>query len=251
MEFNAKRVSEEIILWIREWFNENGPDCKAVIGISGGKDSTVVAKLCVEALGKERVVGVMMPKHIQDDIADSKRVCKFLDIESHIVDIGPAYDALRKSVIEDTDLEDLSVQATTNLPPRLRMATLYAVSQSKNGRVANTCNLSETILSWETRWGDAVGDFAPIVKLTVEEVKAIGHYLGLPSELVDKTPSDGLCGSSDEDKMGILYKDADNYIRRNIVTEQVKEKVDSRANTYRFKRRPIPCYEPGLPCYVD
>lgn len=248
--FQVDIITEEIITFIREWFDKNGKDCNAVVGISGGKDSTVVAALCAKALGKDRVIGVMMPNRIQDDIDDSKKVCEVLGIKQFTVDIGDAYDGLIKSVIKGTSLDKLSDQTLINAAPRIRMATLYAVSQSMNGRVINTCNLSETLLSWETRWGDAVGDVAPIVRLTVEEVKAIGHYLKLPKELVDKIPSDGLCGASDEEKMGIKYKDADNYIRRNIVDDDIKAKIDERVNAYEFKRNPIPYYDPELPMYV-
>lgn len=251
MYFDVEKTTKALIAWIKEWFDENGPDCNAIIGISGGKDSTLVAKLCVEALGKDRVIGVMMPNHIQDDIEDSKQVCKLLNIKNFTIDIGKAYDGAVESIKEGTGLNELSTQTMVNLAPRIRMSTLYAVGQSMNGRVANTCNLSETLLSWETRWGDAVGDFAPLAKLTVEEVKRIGHYLDLPSNLVDKTPSDGLCGASDEIKMGILYQDADNYIRRNTVKDDVKAKIDQRVNTYRFKRMPIPYFEPGYKCFVD
>lgn len=249
--FDVKRVTNELIQWIRDWFDENGKDCNAIIGISGGKDSTVVAKLLVEALGKDRVIGVLMPNHIQDDIIDSHRVCDLLGITNYTVDIGSAYDALLTNIHLRTDIDEFTQQTITNLPPRLRMTTLYAIGQSKNGRVVNTCNLSETLLSWETRWGDAVGDFAPIVNLTVEEVKAIGHYLGLPSDLVDKTPADGLCGSDDETKLGLRYQDMDDYIRRNIVSDELKFKIDTRVKFYEFKRKPIPCYDPQLPNFVE
>ena len=249
-KFDVEKVTKEIISWIREWFDENGKDCNAIIGISGGKDSTVVAKLLVEALGNNRVIGVMMPNHIQDDFNDSIRVCKLLDIVNYTVDIGVAYDALLNNIHFRTDIDEFSDQTLINLPPRLRMSTLYAIGQSKNGRVVNTCNLSETLLSWETRWGDAVGDFSPIVNLTVEEVKAIGHYLGLPADLVDKIPADGLCGSDDETKLGMKYQEVDDYIRRNQVNEDLKEKIDSRVKFYEFKRKPIPAYDPKLPNHV-
>lgn len=249
-EFNAEVITKEIIQWLKDWFEVNGKDCNAIIGISGGKDSTVVAALCAEALGKDRVVGVMMPNHVQDDINDSKRICEFLGIKHYTVNIGAAYDGILAALAEGTDIGTPSDQTIINLPPRLRMSTLYAVGQSMNGRVLNTCNLSETLLSWETRWGDAVGDVAPIVNLTVEEVKAIGHYLGLPADLVDKTPADGLCGSDDETKLGMKYQDVDNYIRRNQVTPELKERVDSRVKFYEFKRKPIPSYNPDLPNYI-
>ena len=250
MEFNAEKVTKDLIQWLKDWFEVNGKDCNAVLGISGGKDSTVVAALCVEALGKDRVIGVLMPNHIQDDIDDSHKVCEYLGIKNYTIDIGPAYDAIINSLNTQTDIPEISRQTIENLPPRLRMSTVYAVIQSMNGRVMNTCNLSETLLSWETRWGDAVGDVSPLVNLTVEEVKAIGHYLNLPAFLVDKTPADGLCGSDDETKLGMKYQEVDDYIRRNKVTPEMKEKIDKRVKFYEFKRSPIPSFNPGMPNYI-
>lgn len=199
--FDAKKVKNEIVQWIKDWFNENGKGCCAVVGISGGKDSSVVAALCVEALGKDRVFGVLMPQGEQSDIDFSYKLVRHLDINNCIVNIGDTISTLTNEVKPKLN-NQWSKQTSTNLPARIRMATLYAVSQTINGRVANTCNLSETLLSWETRWGDAVGDFSPLSDLTVEEVKAIGFELGLPKELIEKVPSDGLCGSTDEDALG-------------------------------------------------
>ena len=258
--FDAKKVKNEIVEWIRNWFEQNGKDCMAVVGISGGKDSSVVAALCVEALSKDRVIGVLMPNGHQSDITDAYKLCKLLNIKSIEVNIketvDSVYDAIRYGVYDDTrqgfDELNISVQSRINLPPRIRMATLYAISQSVNGRVANTCNLSETLLSWETRWGDAVGDFAPISDLTVEEVKAIGYELGLPNELIEKIPSDGLCGSTDEDALGFKYSVMDRYIRTGEIDDKdIKKKIDNRVEKYRFKRMPIPYYKTGMERYVD
>lgn len=258
--FDAKKVKNEIVEWIRDWFEQNGKDCMIVVGISGGKDSSVVAALCVEALGENRVIGVLMPNGHQSDITDAYKLCKLLNIKSIEVNIketvDSVYDAIRYGVYDDTrqgfDELNISVQSRINLPPRIRMATLYAISQSVNGRVANTCNLSETLLSWETRWGDAVGDFAPISDLTVEEVKAIGYELGLPNELIEKIPSDGLCGSTDEDALGFKYSVMDRYIRTGEIDDKdIKKKIDNRVEKYRFKRMPIPYYKTGMERYVD
>ena len=236
--FDAKKVKNEIVEWIRNWFEQNGKDCMAVVGISGGKDSSVVAALCVEALGKDRVIGILMPQGEQSDIEYSKMLVDFLDITRITCNIEGAVNEVLDSfegVVSPTP------QTTTNLPARIRMATLYAISQSVNGRVANTCNLSETLLSWETRWGDAVGDFAPISDLTVKEVKAIGYELGLPNELIEKIPSDGLCGSTDEDALGFKYSVMDRYIRTGEIDDKdIKKKIDNRVEKYRFKRMPIP-----------
>lgn len=258
--FDVKKATNDCIQWIKDFFEKNGKDCMAVVGISGGKDSSVVAALCVEALGKDRVIGVLMPNGHQSDITDAYKLCKLLNIKSIEVNIketvDSVYDAIRYGVYDDTrqgfDELNISVQSRINLPPRIRMATLYAISQSVNGRVANTCNLSETLLSWETRWGDAVGDFAPISDLTVEEVKAIGYELGLPNELIEKIPSDGLCGSTDEDALGFKYSVMDRYIRTGEIDDKdIKKKIDNRVEKYRFKRMPIPYYKTGMERYVD
>ena len=241
--FDAKKVKNEIVEWIRNWFEQNGKNCMAVVGISGGKDSSVVAALCVEALGRERVVGVLMPNHFQDDISYSHRLCAHLEIKNYTIDVGVAIGALLNNIhYRATDI-DISNQTTTNLPARIRMATLYAISQSVNGRVANTCNLSEDWVGYATKYGDAAGDFSPLSQLTVTEVKAIGRELGLPSELVDKTPTDGLCGKTDEDNLGFTYAELDAYIRDGIEpSEDVKAKIDSMHEKNLFKLQLMPSF---------
>lgn len=249
--FDVKKATNDCVQWIKDFFEKNGKDCMAVVGISGGKDSSVVAALCVEALGKDRVLGVLMPQGEQPDIDYSRMLVDHLGIDSCVVNIGNTVRTLKHEI--KPQLEDRwSKQTSTNLPARIRMTTLYAVSQTVNGRVANTCNLSETLLSWETRWGDAVGDFAPISDLTVEEVKAIGYELGLPNELIEKIPSDGLCGSTDEDALGFKYSVMDRYIRTGEIDDKdIKKKIDNRVEKYRFKRMPIPYYKTGMERYVD
>lgn len=238
--FDAKKVKNEIVEWIRNWFEQNGKDCMAVVGISGGKDSSVVAALCVEALGKDRVIGVLMPQGEQSDIEYSKMLVDFLDITRITCNIEGAVNEVLESfqgVVSPTP------QTTTNLPARIRMATLYAISQSVNGRVANTCNLSEDWVGYATKYGDAAGDFSPLSQLTVTEVKAIGHELGLPSELVDKIPTDGLCGKTDEDNLGFTYAELDVYIRDGIEpSEEVKTKIDSMHEKNLFKLQPMPSF---------
>lgn len=253
--FDAKKIKNEIVEWIRNWFEENGKDCNAVVGISGGKDSSVVAALCVEALGKNRVIGVLMPNGHQSDITDAYKLCELLNIKSIEVNIketvDSVYDAIRYGVCDDTrqgfDELNISVQSRINLPPRIRMATLYAISQSVNGRVANTCNLSEDWVGYATKYGDAAGDFSPLSQLTVTEVKAIGRELGLPSELVDKTPTDGLCGKTDEDNLGFTYDTLDRYIRTGeIDNEDVKAKIDSMHEKNLFKLQLMPSFYPNF-----
>ena len=238
--FDVKKVKNEIVEWIRNWFEQNGKDCMAVVGISGGKDSSVVAALCVEALSKDRVIGVLMPQGEQSDIEYSKMLVDFLDITRITCNIEGAVNEVLESfegVVSPTP------QTTTNLPARIRMATLYAISQSVNGRVANTCNLSENWVGYATKYGDAAGDFSPLSQLTVTEVKAIGRELGLPSELVDKTPTDGLCGKTDEDNLGFTYAELDAYIRDGIEpNEEVKTKIDSMHEKNLFKLQPMPSF---------
>ena len=244
MEFDAKKVKEEIVKWIKEWFDINGKDCNAIVGISGGKDSSVVAALCVEALGKDKVIGVLMPNHIQDDIQFSHMLCEHLGIKSYTVDVGLAIDDLLNNIRHRVTDVEISNQTKINLPPRIRMSTLYAVSQSNNGRVANTCNLSEDWVGYATRYGDAAGDFSPLSQLTVTEVKEIGRVLGLPAELVDKTPSDGLCGKTDEDNLGFTYEVLDRYIRTGeIDDEDIKNKIDDMHEKNLFKLQLMPSFQ--------
>lgn len=241
--FNAKEVKDRVVEWIRDWFDVNGKSCDAVIGISGGKDSSIVAGLCVEALGKNRVVGVTMPNGVQKDISDSMRLINHLGIRHCCVNIGETYDALMAEVKKQLGTIDKEVadQTVVNMPPRLRMTVLYAVSQSVNGRVANTCNLSEDWIGYSTRYGDAAGDFSPLGGLTVQEVKAVGKELGLPIDLVEKTPSDGLCGKSDEDNLGFTYATLDKYIRTGVCEDPViKAKIDDKHEKNLFKLKPIP-----------
>ena len=242
--FDAKRVKDEIVEWITDWFEENGNGCKAVVGVSGGKDSSVVAALCVAALGKDRVIGVLMPNGEQSDIKYSHMLCDHLGIKNYTVNVGPAINGVLDSIHENAADIEVTEQATTNLPARIRMATLYAVSQSVNGRVANTCNLSADWVGYSTKFGDAAGDFSPLSRLTVSEVKAIGRELGLPAELVDKTPSDGLCGKTDEMNLGFSYDVLDKYIRTGVIEDEaVKVKIDSMHMKNLFKLQPMPCFE--------
>ena len=217
-----KKIHDDIIKWIKSsWFgaNENTP---VVIGISGGKDSTVCAALLTEAFGTNRVIGVMMPNGIQKDISDSQKVIQLLKIKSMTVDISSAYKTLSDAIDINFGEEDgVSLETntqdtplyTTNTPARLRMTTLYGVAAVFGGVVCNTCNLSEDYIGYSTKWGDAVGDFSLLNKLTKTEVVALGDYMGLPKELVHKTPSDGMCGRSDEDNLGFTYEQLDAYIR--------------------------------------
>ena len=242
--FDAKIVQNEVVQWIRDWFDKNGKDCNAVIGISGGKDSSIVAALCVEAIGKDRVIGVLMPCGEQSDIDYSVMLINHLKIKSYTMNIMNAVTEIKKQFPAKIKINE---QTSTNLPARIRMATLYAVSQSMNGRVANTCNLSEDWVGYATRYGDTAGDFSPLSQLTVSEVKAIGRELGLPSELVDKTPTDGLCGKTDEDNLGFTYDTLDRYIRTGEIDDgDVKAKIDSMHEKNLFKLQLTPSFHPNF-----
>lgn len=240
--FNAEKIKNECVAWIRDFFEKNGKDCNAVVGISGGKDSSVVAALCVEALGKDRVIGVLMPCGEQSDIDMAQLLVDTLGIRRYIINIKDAVEGLTKAIPFD-----LSDQSRVNLPPRIRMSTLYAVSQSHNGRVANTCNLSEDWVGYSTRYGDSVGDFSPCSHLTVQEVKAIGRLLGLPDVLIDKAPSDGLCGKTDEDNLGFTYAELDRYIREGVIDNpESKAKIDRLHKINLFKLQLMPSFKPEL-----
>ena len=252
--FDAVKVKDQVVQWIRDWFEKNGPTCNAIIGISGGKDSTVMAALCVEALGKDRVIGVSMPEHGQG-INEADEICKYFGIRYIYAPIGDITKAFynNHNMIEcdstgkcDTIRPEWSFQSIQNIPPRVRMTMLYAISQTHNGRVTNNCNMSEDWIGYSTRYGDSVGDFAPICNLTVTEVRAIGHAMGIPAKWVDKVPDDGLPGSSpDEVKFGFTYDLLDKYIRDGVEPEnkQIKDKIDAMHVKNLFKLRYMDCFE--------
>ena len=239
--FNAEQVTNEIVQWIRDLFEKTAtPQTKAVIGISGGKDSSVAAAVCVKALGKDRVIGVLMPQGEQADIAYSRLLVDTLGIKSYTINIGETVSTFMNELKKHMEPSN---QAVVNTPARIRMTTLYAVAASHNGRVVNTCNLSEDWVGYSTKFGDAAGDFSPISDLTVTEVLQVGEYLGLPNELVHKTPIDGLCGKTDEENLGFTYAMLDRYIRGlddlSSVPE-IKEKIDRmhRANLHKLQLMP-------------
>ena len=242
--FDAHKVKNDCVNWIRDFFEKNGKGCNAVVGISGGKDSSVAAALCVEALGKDRVIGVLMPCGEQHDIDCAYQLVNHLGITHYVVNVKDAVDGILKNLPKELEITS---QTVNNVPPRIRMSTLYAVSQSCNGRVVNTCNLSEDYVGYSTRYGDSVGDFSPLSRLTVQEVKAIGYVLGLPRDLVDKTPIDGLCGKTDEDNLGFTYAELDRYIRTGEIDDlEKKALIDRKHKANLFKLELMPCFEPEI-----
>lgn len=242
--FDALKVKNECVAWIRQFFEENGKGCNAVLGISGGKDSSIVAALCVEALGADRVIGVLMPCGEQHDIDCAYALVNHLGIKYYVVNIKDAVEGVKKNIPAELPL---TAQTLSNLPARIRMTTLYAMSQSCNGRVANTCNLSEDWVGYSTRYGDAAGDFSPLSKLTVAEVKQIGHLLSLPPELVEKIPIDGLCGKTDEDNLGFTYAELDAYIRTGEIADPGKKAlIDRKHRANLFKLQLMPSFDPAI-----
>ena len=242
MGFDAVKAVEATTKWIRDWFEANGPGCNAIVGISGGKDSSIAAALCCEALGKDRVIGVLMPNGEQSDIDMAKLLVGHLGIEHYIINIKGAFDSLTEQI--GLAGIEISRDSIINLPPRLRMSTLYAVGQSRNGRVVNTCNLSEDWVGYSTRYGDSVGDFSPMSCFTTAEIRAMGRVLGLPEVLIEKVPSDGLSGMSDEDKLGFTYAVLDRYIRTGEIEDPAtKERIDSLHKKNLFKLRFMDCFK--------
>lgn len=251
-KFDVEKNTKLCIEWIKNWFEENGKGCNAIVGISGGKDSTVVAALCCEALGKDRVIGVLMPNGEQKDINVAKDVVKYLGIKSYEINIENSVSGILGQMAfsnEKRQGEKISLtdQTMINLPARIRMATLYAVAQSLNGRVANTCNLSEDWVGYATRYGDSVGDFSPLSGFTVTEVKQIGYFLNLPERFIEKIPQDGLCDKTDEDNFGFSYKVLDKYIRTKEIDDlKIKSKIDEMHKKNLFKLKLMDSFKPNL-----
>ena len=246
---------ENITSFIKNYFIKNGPNSKAIIGISGGKDSTVAAALLCRALGSERVIGVLMPQDIQTDIEDSRRVCEILNIDYYEINIGSIcdkiYNQINQEFDKDFDISDYSV-VSNNTPSRVRMTVLYAIAGAMNGRVVNTCNYSENMIGWNTKFGDTAGDFSLFYDYTVTEVKQIGRYLSLPTDLIDKAPADGLCGKTDEDKFGFTYEVLDKYLRNDNSTPDYDTllKIETMKKAGQHKHSNIPYPQSNL-IYID
>jgi len=242
--FDAKIVTSQLVKWLSDYFDKNATaDTKAVIGISGGKDSSIAAALCAKALGKERVFGVLMPQGTQDDIVVSYDLCRILGIKFVELNINEPvarlYDEIKKSGLS------LNTVATFNTPSRLRMTTLYAISAIVGGRVINTCNLSEDWVGYSTKFGDSAGDVGPFSRLTMTEVKAVGRELGLSDRFIDKVPADGLCGKTDEENLGFTYEVLDKYIRTGVCEDtDIKAKIDRMHKINKHKIQPMPLFEP-------
>lgn len=255
-KFDVKEIHDKIISWIKDWFSDKG-NAPAVLGISGGKDSTICAALLAEALGPDRVIGVQMPNGVQKDISDSDKVFEVTGIQKVTVNIGEAYEALTKNIrVAAKDGEEFPNSLySTNTPARLRMVTLYGVAALNHGFVVNSCNFSEDYIGYSTKGGDCMGDFSLLNKLTVTEVLKIGDYMGLPKELVHKAPSDGMCGKTDEDNLGFTYDTLDKLIRCQLVPKSYElymkiRKMHLNPNTA-LKLVPMATIDIDLPVFED
>ena len=243
--FNAEAVRDRLVEAIRDTARSQGFS-RVVLGISGGKDSTVTAALCARALGKENVYGVMLPDGIQKDLNDSRRVCAVLGIQQRTINIGGIHEALR-AVTDQKETTagegEFSIpqsrQSDVNVGPRLRMTTLRYIAQALGARLAGTGNLSELVVGYCTKDGDTSCDFSVLGKLTSIEVVRVGLTMEeLPRELVEKTPSDGLTGLSDEENLGLRYQDIHSYIRLGSCgNEETDEKIRKREKANMHKRR--------------
>ena len=241
-----------------------------VVGISGGKDSTVVAMLLCAIFGKERVYGVMMPQGHQSDIQDSIDVCNILGIHQTIVNIGGSVSAITDEIYKNRSKSGIypTKDMDINLPARIRMSTLHAIGQCVDGRVINTSNLSEDMVGYATQFGDNAGSYAPLQGLTVTEVKELGKYLidvlgfndtfrphtrNMLIKLIDKTPLDGLQEQTDEQRLGFTYADLDKFIRFNKGSDEFKEMIRKKYKQNKFKLEIVQMPQPDfsyLPNYV-
>lgn len=252
--FDVEKTYKDCVEWIKTWFKQNTCEkTMAVIGISGGKDSAVTAKLLVDALGKDRVFGVLLPNGEQKDISDSQKVVDFLQIKNITVNIQNAYKGLTNELETHLPQASYSYQNySTNTPARIRMTTLYGIAALLgNAMVANTCNLSEDIMGYSTFYGDSAGSFAPVSKLTTEEVVAMGDYAGLPHEITHKAPSDGMCGKTDEDNLGWTYHEVNELIREDKKGPHYEKILERwKKNKFKLEILQLPCFIPDLPVHI-
>ena len=249
MEFNAKEQLPGLIDWMRTQMTACGGKT-AVVGISGGKDSSVTAALCIRAYGRENVLGVLMPDGVQPDIDYSNGLVDVLGLHHITFNIHGG----TSGILEEMERAGLtpSRQTRVNLPSRMRMAALYAVAQSvEGGIVLNTSNLSEDWVGYCTIYGDSAGAFSPLGMYTTEEVIALGRELGLPEKFLLKPPSDGLTGLTDEDNLGFSYHAVNEYIRKGVADPEIRAQIDRRHAASRFKFQTMPLYHNGLPIVIE
>lgn len=240
--FDAKQTAEKLVKWLKDYFDNNGQPINAVVGCSGGKDSTVVLAALTKAIGPDRIYAILMPNGEQADIDDSYKICEYLGLKPHVCNIQNAYNGVVGSVSGEFEPTN---QMRINLAPVLRMTTLKAISQCVNGRFTCNGNASEAYIGWFTIDGDDRGSVKPLINMTVTEVIQVGEALGLPDWMIHKTPTDGLCGQTDEDKFGFTYEVLDKYIRTGEIDDlEVKAKIDDMHKRNAFKLKPMPSFEP-------
>lgn len=247
-KFDAKKAKEGLVKWMENYFKDI-PEVKLVVGLSGGKDSTIVAAVGCEAIGKDRVIGVFMPNGTQHDIQDAYDVAEYLGIQTYDINIQGAVEYILSEMRAEKNSIEITEQTKINLPPRIRTDSLFAIAQSFNGRVSCNCNLSEDWIGYSTYGGDDFGSFGPLRGLTVTELRQVGKELGLPDRFINKTPQDGLCGKTDEDNFGFTYEVLDKYIRTGEIEDQeIKNKIDSMHEKNLFKLQPMAIYSPSDEC---
>lgn len=257
-KFDPKKATEEIVDAIKGWFYEEmGQPKGIVIGLSGGKDSAVAAALCCRAIGSDKVLGVIMPdlkrniydvyrpvkeEDYTDDMNDALCLVKELGVETKIVPIGDIVSVYKSEMLNVFEILDIAT--VNNIKARIRMMILYAFAQEKHMRVCCTSNASEIYLGYSTKYGDFAGDFAPLSHLTKTQVVEVGRYLGLPEHLIEKTPSDGMCGKTDEDAFGFTYMDLDFYLTNGSHPDKsIVNKIESRHNKNLHKSLPMLHFE--------
>lgn len=238
---NIQKVIVNIKNWIKDYVKQSGAD-GVVVGNSGGKDSATVIALAVEALGKSNVITIGMPcNSVNKDLEDAKIVADKFNVKFIEIELTDIYTRLEKA-IESAIKEDLTEESKINIKPRLRMTTLYAIAQTYNYLVIGTGNLCERMVGYTTKWGDSASDFNPIANFTVEEVIQIGEYLGVPEDIIKKSPSDGISGKADEERMGVTYKQISEYIETGKTDKEVIEKIQNKYKISKHKREEIPMY---------
>lgn len=243
--FEVEKITESLVQYVREQLAASGGE-RAVLGISGGKDSSVAAALLAKAIGPDRVYGVLMPDGVQHDLDDAQALVRHLGIPSFEINIAPLTTAFHEAIAAHIRPSE---QAQLNAPPRIRMTILFGIAQSlANARVINTSNLSEDWVGYATLYGDTAGAFSPLGMLTSAEVMAIGKHLGLPEALAAKVPADGLTGKSDEDIFGFSYDVLNHYIRTGEIADpETKATIDRLHRMSRFKFQPLPMFDPQRP----
>ncbi len=237
------KEAENAIIWISNYVEKTGAK-GVVVGNSGGKDSATVIAMATKALGKEKVFTVAMPcNSINTDLEDAELVAKTFEVPILEVDLSKTYNELENTINSSLSVIELNKDSKINTKPRLRMTTLYAIAQTLGYLVIGTGNLCEAMVGYTTKWGDSASDFNPIANFTVDEVLAIGEYLGVPDKIIHKAPNDGLGGQTDEEKMGVTYKQIAEYIETGKTDEDAMKNIKRRNKISKHKREPVPTYK--------